>query len=156
MTTTGDPLALKVAHHLFDREGTGRVWGICIEEVRIGYARLAMPIRPDMTNGHGIVHGGMTFALADTAFAYACNSRNHAAVGQTASIIYLAPARLGETLVAEACEDAVAGRSGVYRVLVSVKERDEIIAHFQGQSRTLGGRVVEDDDELAEGSSNND
>lgn len=115
-----DQQALAVAQHLLSAEGTE--WGIVIEESRLGYVRLGMTVRPDMTNGHGNAHGGMIFALADTAFAYACNARNEASVAASASIVFLAPARLGTQLVAEAREEALAGRSGAYSVLV--RQRD--------------------------------
>ena len=86
-----------------------------------------------MLNGHGIAHGGMIFALADTAFAYACNSRNVTTVAAQASIVFLDAAREGEMLVAEAREAALAGRSGVYNV--SVRGEDgRAIAEFQGLS----------------------
>ena len=138
-----DDLARAVAEALFRREGTGAVWGVQIEEVRVGYARLSMQIRADMTNGHAMVHGGMIFALADTAFAYACNSANEATVGQAASIVYLAPAHDGEVLVAEAKMVTRTGRTGVASVQVSVKGIQRVIAHFQGQSRTIGGHIVD-------------
>src|SRR3982751_7072995 len=93
-------------------EGTGPAWGIQIEEARAGYARLSMLVRANMLNGHGIIHGGMVFALADTAFAYVCNGRNDKTVAAQASIVFLAAAQEGEILVAEAEEVATAGRGG--------------------------------------------
>ena len=135
-------LARKVAHGMLADEGTGPAWGIVIEEARAGYARLSMVGRPDMLNGHGIVHGGMVFALADTAFAYVCNGRNEKTVAAQASIVFLDSAKEGETLVAEAEEAAIAGRSGVTRVTVCTKD-GRPIAEFTGYSRTLGGPVVE-------------
>ena len=123
-------------------EGTGPAWGIEIEEAREGYARIRMILRADMLNGHGMAHGGMIFSLADTAFAYACNSRNAASVAAQASIIFLDAAKAGEVLIAEAQEVALAGRAGVTHV--SVRGADgRTIALFQGYSRTLGGPVVE-------------
>ena len=77
-------LASRVAHGMLAAEGTGPAWGIRIEEARAGYARLSMTVRRDMLNGHGIVHGGMVFALADTAFAYVCNGRNEKTVAAQA------------------------------------------------------------------------
>lgn len=142
--SAADALACRVAAQMLASEGTD--WGLRIEEARLGYVRLSMPVRPDMTNGHGTVHGGMIFALADTAFAYACNARNQAAVAASASIVFLAPAHAGETLVAEAREDAVAGRSGAYSVRVS-KADGAVIAQFQGQSRTIGGSVIAMEDQ---------
>ena len=88
-----DETADKVARAMLAAEGTGPAWGIEIEEAREGYARLRMTLRPDMLNGHGTAHGGMVFALADTAFAYACNGRNVRSVAAQASIVYLEPAR---------------------------------------------------------------
>jgi acyl-CoA thioesterase len=122
-------------------EGTGPAWGIEIEEAREGYARIRMRLRADMLNGHGIAHGGMIFALADTAFAYACNGRNLRTVAAQASIVFLDQAREGELLVAEAEEQALVGRSGVYNVAVR-GEDGRTIAAFQGFSRSLGGAVI--------------
>ena len=135
-------LASRVAHGMLEAEGTGPAWGIEIEEARAGYARLAMTVRADMLNGHGIVHGGMVFALADTAFAYVCNGRNEKTVAAQASIIFLGSANEGETLIAEAGEAATEGRSGVTRVTVRTSD-DRPIAEFTGYSRTLGGAVVD-------------
>jgi len=140
--TNADELARRVAKHLLSREGTGAAWGIEIKEARKGYARIAMTIRADMLNGHAIAHGGMIFALADTAFAYACNSRNVSTVAQAASIVFLAPAKEGERLVAEAREQALSGRSGVYAVTVTAADGRKI-AEFQGLSRGLDQSVLE-------------
>ncbi|HSC61936.1 MAG TPA: hydroxyphenylacetyl-CoA thioesterase PaaI, partial [Rhizomicrobium sp.] len=101
-------------------------------------------VRADMINGHSIAHGGMIFALADTAFAYACNSRNMETVAQNATISFLAPGREGDRLVAECREQALTGRSGVYAVTVT-NQNGEKIAVFQGLSRTLGGPVLKPD-----------
>jgi acyl-CoA thioesterase len=123
-------------------EGTGPALGIVIEEARSGYARLSMTVRSDMLNGHRIVHGGMVFALADTAFAYVCNGRNEKTVAAQASIVFLDAAKEGETLIAEGEEAVAAGRSGVSRVTVRTSD-GRPIAEFTGYSRTLGGTVVE-------------
>src|SRR5689334_2610501 len=137
-----DELASKVAHQMLCDEGTGPSWGIRIEEVLAGSARLSMEVRTDMLNGHGIVHGGMVFALADTAFAYVCNGRNEKTVAAQASIVFLGSAAEGETLIAEAKEAATAGRSGVTRVAVRTAD-GRPIAEFTGYSRTIGGAVVD-------------
>ena len=137
-----DELASRVAHEMLAAEGTGPAWGISIEEARAGYARLSMKVRADMLNGHGIVHGGMVFALADTAFAYVCNGRNEKTVAAQAGIVFLGSAEAGEVLIAEGEEVATAGRSGVTRVSVSTSE-GRAIAEFTGYSRTFGGAVVE-------------
>jgi acyl-CoA thioesterase len=136
-------LANRVAHEMLAGEGTGPAWGITIEEAREDYARISMVVRADMLNSHGIAHGGMVFALADTAFAYVCNGANHASVAAQASIVFLDKVREGETLVAEAMEVAREGRAGVTRVAVRVAEDGRTIAEFTGYSRTLGGAVVE-------------
>ena len=137
-----DALARRVADTMLSKEGTGPTWGLVIEEAREGYARVRMQLRPDMANGHGIAHGGMIFALADTAFAYACNSRNATSVAQHASISFLAPARVGETLTAEAEERARNGRSGVYAVRVTADD-GRVVAEFQGLSREIGGPILD-------------
>ena len=129
--------------HLRAHEGTGKAWDIEIEEVREGYARLAMVVRTDMLNGKAIAHGGMIFALADTAFAYACNSRNVNTVAQSATVNFLMPGQLGDRLVAEAREQALSGRSGVYQVTVT-NQKDEKIAVFQGLSRSLDEPVLDE------------
>ena len=143
MDENPDSLADRVARAMLAAEGTGPAWGVEIEEARQGYARIRMTMRADMLNGHRIAHGGIVFALADTAFAYACNSRNLRTVAAQASIVFLDQAREGEVLVAEAEEAALVGRSGVYNV--SVRTRDgRAIAQFTGYSRSLGGAVVEE------------
>jgi acyl-CoA thioesterase len=101
-----------------------------------------MRLRPDMLNGHGKVHGGMVYALADTAFAYACNSRNLRTVGAQATMIFLDGAVDGEVLVAEAQEQALVARSGVYNVSVRT-DAGRPIAEFQGFSRSIGGPYIE-------------
>src|SRR5688500_14059936 len=127
-------------------EGTGPAWGIEIEEARAGYARIRMTLRPNMLNGHRIAHGGMIFSLADTAFAYACNGRNLRTVAAQASIVFLDAAREGEVLIAEAREQALVGRSGGYNVSVRT-EGGRAIAEFQGFSRSIGGQVIDGEEE---------
>ena len=138
-----DETADKVARAMLAAEGTGPAWGIEIEEASEGYARIRMRLRADMLNGHRIAHGGMVFALADTAFAYACNSRNLRTVAAQASIVFLDAAREGELLIAEAREEALAGRSGVYNATVR-GEDGRTIATFQGLSRSIGGALIGD------------
>lgn len=141
---SANELASRVAATMLGREGTGPAWGIVIEEAREGYARIRMALRPDMLNGHGVAHGGMIFALADTAFAYACNSRNLKTVAAQASIVFLGPARQGEVLIAEAEEQALVERSGVYHVRVT-SDGGRPIASFQGYSRSIGGAAIGDE-----------
>jgi acyl-CoA thioesterase len=142
---TANEIADKVARSMLAAEGTGPAWGIEIEVAREGYARIRMRLTPAMLNGHGIAHGGMVFALADTAFAYACNSRNLRTVAAQASIVFLDAAKEGEVLIAEAREQALVGRSGVCNV--SVRTGDgRAIAEFQGFSRSLGGTLIGEDE----------
>jgi acyl-CoA thioesterase len=135
-------LAKRVAHEMLAAEGTGPAWGIKIEEARAGYARLSMAVRADMLNGHRTVHGGIIFALADTAFAYVCNGRNERTVAAQASVVFLGSASVGEVLVAQAEETASAGRGGVTRATVRTS-KGRPIAEFTGYSRTIGGAVVD-------------
>ena len=137
-----DEMADKVARSMLAAEGTGPAWGIEIEEAREGYARIRMKLTPAMLNGHRIAHGGMVFALADTAFAYACNSRNLRSVAAQASIVFLDQAREGEVLIAEAREAALVGRSGVTHVGVRTED-GRAIAEFTGFSRSLGGSLID-------------
>jgi acyl-CoA thioesterase len=136
-----DELADRVARSMLAAEGTGPAWGIVVEEARAGYARLRMELRADMLNGHRTAHGGIIFALADTAFAYVCNGRNERAVAAQASIVFLGSAQDGEILIAEGEELSTAGRSGVARVAVRTAD-GRPIAEFTGYSRTIGGTVV--------------
>jgi len=138
-----DETADKVARAMLAAEGTGAAWGIEILAAGEGYSKIRMIVRGDMLNGHGTGHGGLIFALADTAFAYACNSRNLRSVAAQASIVYLSPAREGDVLIAEAEERALVGRSGVYHVAVT-SEDGRAIAEFTGFSRSVGGKVIED------------
>ncbi|RQR44365.1 hotdog fold thioesterase [Burkholderia sp. Bp9140] len=135
-------LAERVAKEMLSREGTGLAWNIEIEKTGPGYSRLSMTIQPGMLNGHGIAHGGMLFALADTAFAYACNSRNEASVSQSASIVFIDSVKSGERIVAEASETAHKGRNRVYSVTVTGAD-GRVVAVVQSLGRTLGGPVID-------------
>ena len=139
---TPDELASHVAQQMMAREGTGPAWNLKLEEVREDYARVSMVVRADMLNGHGFAHGGMIFALADSAFAYVCNGANNASMAAQASIVFLDKVREGETLVAEAEEVAREGRAGVTRVAIRAGD-GRTVAEFTGYSRTLGGAVVD-------------
>jgi len=136
-----DALARRVADAMLAREGTGPAWGLVIEDAREGYALVRMKVRADMLNAHAIAHGGMIFALADTAFAYACNSRNEPTVAQHASVAFLNPARADDVLFAEAQESSRTGRSGIYHVTVRAGD-GRVIAEFTGLSRAIGGSTI--------------
>ena len=126
------------------REDNASKWlGMRIDEVRPGYARLSMTETTNMVNGHNLCHGGLIFTLADSTFAFACNSHNQRAVAAGASIEFLAPAFLGDVLTAEGVEQALKGRTGVYDMKVS-NQNGEPIALFRGKSATIKGLLVED------------
>jgi acyl-CoA thioesterase len=110
--------------------------GMVVEDIAPGFARLSMPVEPRMLNGHGTCHGGFIFTLADSAFAFACNSRGQATVAQTCNITFLRPVHANERLVATARELALAGRSGLYDVQVATEAG--VVAEFRGQSRAVG------------------
>jgi acyl-CoA thioesterase len=123
------PVATMVAA---DRASQGL--GIVVTEAGDGRAVAAMRVRPDMVNGHGVAHGGLVFTLADTAFASACNSHGPLTVAAGAEIVFIAPARLGDELVAVAALRASFGNRGLYDV--TVRRDGEVIAEFRGQSVT--------------------
>lgn len=117
--------------------------GMELVDVAEGTAVLSLKIREDHCNGHGIGHGGVTFMLADSAFAFACNSRNSVTVAQHNTISFLAPVRLGDTLTATATETVLKGRSGSTDVTVT-NQSGETIALFRGASRAIGGTLFEE------------
>ncbi|MDX1742351.1 MAG: hydroxyphenylacetyl-CoA thioesterase PaaI [Ruegeria sp.] len=131
--------AAKSAAAMWANDEASKWFGMELVDVDEGRAVLALTVAPHHCNGHGICHGGVTHALADSAFAFACNSRNVATVGQHTMMNYLAPARRGDRLTASATETAVAGRSGIYDVRIT--NQDNItIAEFRGMSRAIGGQ----------------
>ncbi|MDA5092604.1 hydroxyphenylacetyl-CoA thioesterase PaaI [Aliiroseovarius sp. KMU-50] len=117
--------------------------GMTLDDIGPGRAVISMPVRADMVNGHGICHGGFTFALADSAFAFACNSYNLRVVAQHNSITYLDPGQLGEHLTATATETSRAGRSGIYDVVVKGEDGRQV-ALFRGHSRQIKGTHFEE------------
>lgn len=117
--------------------------GMRIESVGPGRAVLSMTLRDDMVNGHAIGHGGYTFTLADSAFAFACNSYNRSTVAAGAEIRFRRPTRLGDRLVAAATERSREGRDGVYDVSVTVG--DEVVATFVGRSKEIGGTLFSEE-----------
>ena len=134
-------LAERVADSMYARDTASIALGIRIETVGPGRADMVMAVRPDMLNGHAICHGGFIFTLADSAFAYACNSYNLATVASGCSIDFLAPARAGDVLTAHAQERSASGRTGVYDIEV-VNQRGEKIALFRGKSYRIKGHVI--------------
>jgi phenylacetic acid degradation protein PaaD len=136
-------LAEQSAGAMWADDAASQAMGMTMDEVRPGYARLSMAVRSDMVNGHGICHGGFVFALADSAFAFACNSYNRSTVAQACDIVFVAAAQLGDDLVAEAVERTRYGRNGVYDVTVRhAGAEGEFVALFRGRSREIGGTLV--------------
>jgi len=134
-------LAEAAGASMFARDAASQALGMKLVEIRPGYARMTMPVRTDMLNGHQTCHGGFIFALADSAFAFACNSHNHTTVGAGCTIDYLAPGRLDDLLTAEAFERTLAGKTGIYDVNVTNQE-GKMIATFRGKSHRVAGEVV--------------
>jgi len=137
-----DALAAEVARRMWAEDRASQALGMQLLEVRSGYARFRMPVRRDMTNGHGICHGGYMFLLADSTFAFACNSHNQRAVAASAEIHFLAPAHEGDMLTAEGIEQHVAGRSGVYDMRVT-DQTGRLVALFRGKSATIKGQFID-------------
>jgi len=137
-------LARRVADAMFARDTASKALGMRIVRVAPGVAEVAMTVRADMLNGHGICHGGFIFTLADSAFAYACNSFNLSTVASGCGIDFVAPAREGDVLCAVAHERSASGRTGVYDVEVR-NQRGEAIALFRGKSYRIRGHVLSDE-----------
>lgn len=144
--TNPDPqkLAERAAQALYAGDKASQSHGMRLVEVRPGYARLSMVVRGDMVNGHRICHGGMVFTLADSAFAFACNSYNENTVAAAASIDFLAAAYEGDELTAEAKELWRTRRNGIYEVTVTNQKGDRI-AFFRGRSYKIDGHLVSAD-----------
>ena len=140
---TPQEIAEKSSAALDSNDAARHALGLVVTQIAPGFATVTMPITPDKLNGHGICHGGLIFALADTAFAHACNSYNQRVVAQSCSISFLAPGKTDTMLTATAREIHRARRSGIYDIEVS-SEAGEIIAQFRGQSRTIKGQYFED------------
>lgn len=135
--------ARRSADAMWADDPASQALGMSLDEVGPGRAVISMPVRADMANGHGICHGGFIFTLADSAFAFACNSYNHRVVAQHNSITYLAPGHLGEQLTATAVEVSRAGRSGIYDVTVTGADGRQL-ALFRGHSRQIKGTHFEE------------
>lgn len=143
MTMTPKERAEKSSAAMWSSDNASKWAGMEIAEVDAGRAVLQLMVEAHHCNGHGICHGGVTFMLADSAFAFACNSRNQATVAQSNSITYTAPGRLGDRLTADAREVSLTGRSGIYDV--TVKNQDDlVIAEFRGLSRAIKGHLFEE------------
>ena len=140
---TPEAVARRSAEVMWSEDHASQALGMTITDVGPGRAVLEMVVRADMVNGQAIGHGGLTFTLADSAFAFACNSYNRSTVAAGAEIRFLAPTREGDRLVAEAVERSRQGRDGVYDV--TVRCGDTVVAEFVGQSREIRGTFFEEE-----------
>jgi acyl-CoA thioesterase len=139
-TLSPDDLARACADAMWKEDDASKGLGMEILRIKAGEAVLTMTVKPHMVNGHGIAHGGFIFLLADSAFAFACNSHNERTVAAQCNISFIRPGKLGDRLIATAREISRTGRSGIYDVRVSVDET--AIAELRGHSRTVGGAWV--------------
>lgn len=135
--------ARRAVQALYDGDRASQMLGMKVLSCGPGRATVSMIVRPEMVNGHRICHGGLIFALADSAFAFACNSHGNNTVAAGAAIEFLAPGREGDVLRAIATERWRAGRAGVYEIEVR-NQRDETVALFRGRSHQVAGRLVDD------------
>ncbi|MGY3453729.1 hydroxyphenylacetyl-CoA thioesterase PaaI [Bradyrhizobium sp. USDA 4353] len=135
-----DALARACADAMWQDDRASQGLGMQIVEIGPGRATLRMTVEPHMVNGHGIAHGGFIFTLADSAFAFACNSHNDRTVAAQGSISFIRPGKLGDIMTARAHEVSRSGRSGIYDVRVTAGET--VIAEFRGHSRSIGGTLV--------------
>ena len=141
-TVTPEALAAKVGETMFAVDVASKAtMGMELLLCAPGHARMRMQVREFHLNGHGICHGGFIFTLADSTFAFACNSHNNNAVAAAASIEFLKPAQLGDVLTSTGVEQVLVGRHGVYDMTVR-NQRDEVIALFRGKSAQIAGTVV--------------
>jgi acyl-CoA thioesterase len=136
MTPTPQQAAEQAAQCLYDADRASQALGMRLIEVAPGFARVTMSVRADMTNGHGCCHGGLIFALADSAFAFACNSHGEPTVAAGAMIDFLSPVQVGEQLTASAREQWRGSRTGLYDIVVTAAD-EKIVALFRGRSHTL-------------------
>jgi acyl-CoA thioesterase len=139
-----DYLARACAEAMWKQDDASQGLGMEIVEIKPGQATLAMTVQPQMVNGQRIAHGGFIFTLADSAFAFACNTHNERTVAAQGSITFIRPGKLGDRLVAAAREISRSGRSGIYDVRVTAG--DVVIAEFRGHSRTIGGTWLPETD----------
>jgi acyl-CoA thioesterase len=138
---TPEELARARAEVMWAADLASREAGIELADVGVGRATARMRVAATMVNGHGICHGGYVFLLADTAFAFACNTHGEVTVAAGCDIVFAAPARVGDELTAEAVERALFGRNGIYDVTVQ-RADGELIAEMRGRSRTTGEKLV--------------
>lgn len=136
-------VAEKVRDQMFEHDAVSRGLGMHIDVIGPGYARVSMTVRPDMVNGFGLCHGGVITTLADTAFAFACNSHNELTLASGIFIEILNPGNVGDRLIAEAREVVVNGRLGLYDICVT-NQHGKQVAQMRGRSHTMKGKHIVD------------
>jgi acyl-CoA thioesterase len=142
VSSDAQALAEACARAMWADDRASQGLGMRIERVAPGEAVMTMAVTERMVNGHGLCHGGFIFTLADSAFAFACNTYDQRAVAQHCAVTFLAPARLGDALTAHAVEVARSGRSGIYDITVTGAD-GTVVAEFRGHSRTIKGSLLE-------------
>ena len=136
-----DQLAKDVVNHMFKHDGFSQWLGISVVEVRTGYSKIKMQVRPEMINGFGIVHGGIAFSLADSAFAFACNNRNNLSVALDTAINFTKPVHIGDELTAEAKEIHNGRSTGLYHISIT-NQQDHVVAFFKGTCFRTGKPLI--------------
>lgn len=131
MNNTADQLAQQVVDKMMQEDRFSQWMGVQVLEIREGYSKISMQIRPEMVNGFGIVHGGVTFSLADSAFAFACNNRNNLSVALDTSINFIKQVNVGDTLMAEATELHNGKSTGLYQIAIH-NQKQQLVAQFKG------------------------
>ena len=131
MSEEKDQLAAAVVNHMMEHDQFSQWLGIQVLEIREGFSKISMVIRPEMVNGFGIIHGGVTFSLADSAFAFACNNRNVLSVALDTSINFIKPVHVDDVLIAEATELHNGKSTGLYHINIT-NQKEHLIAQFKG------------------------
>ena len=144
MPLSAEEVARRSAEAMWSKDAASKWLGAALDDVGPGTARMSMTVEKHHTNGHDICHGGYIFTLADSAFAFACNSYNRIVVAQHNVITFIAPGKRGDRLTADAREVARYGRSGIYDVRVTDQD-GRLIAEFRGVSRAIDGKHFEDE-----------
>jgi acyl-CoA thioesterase len=131
----------QVVNHMLQNDQFSTWLGIEIIEIKEGYSKIKMTIRPEMVNGFGIIHGGVTFSLADSAFAFACNNRNNLSVALDTSINFLKPVMVADVLIAEATELHNGRSTGLYHITIH-NQKNELVALFKGNCFRTGKNLI--------------
>ncbi|MBL0234191.1 MAG: hydroxyphenylacetyl-CoA thioesterase PaaI [Chitinophagaceae bacterium] len=131
MENNNDKLAREVVDHMMENDAFSQWLGIEVLEIRESYSRIRMTIRKEMVNGFGIVHGGVPFSFADSAFAFACNNRNNLSVALDTSINFIKAVQIGDVLIAEALEAHNGRSTGLYNITIT-NQNDDLVAQFKG------------------------